>query len=558
MNGCVSQVSVPLEVVVNNAAAPVVAINNGPICAGTGSNIELSVTSGSALPGATYSWFYAANGSPVGTPNTSSLTTVITDLTQFGPGTHSFFVIAETNDCPTPASIPTTITIDEIPSSTASAGADLFVCDNSNVTLSAVNPTIGTGTWTQTAGPVVTITNPNDPNSAIAGMVPGQSYTFMWSLSNGACVNYSTDEVTVTVDNAIAVAAAGPDQVLCNQTTASLAGNIPMSGITGTWTQPMAQALTGITIVNPNDPNTTVTGMPAGNTYQFIWTYSNSGCGDFSSDVVVITVGGTGGEAFAGSDFDVCADEEITLGANGAPLGATGTWTSLTSGVTILSPNQPTSFVVDLQQGENVFVWSLSNAICGTYDQDTVTVFFEGAPIANDDTFIVGYNGSSTLNILTNDNIPSGHTLTFNDPSNGTLTTNAAGELVYDAALAFVGTDQFVYEICSVDCEEECSTATVTLEIGSDAECAVPSIFTPNNDGINDAFIVPCLSTVNFPNNEVAVFNQWGDEVFRKQAYGNDWLGTFNGEDLPTGTYFYVVDLGDGSEPLAGFLVLER
>ena len=390
-------------------------------------------------------------------------------------------------------------------------------------------------------------------------MIPGQSYTFMWSLSNGACVNYSSDEVVVNVDNAIAVADAGPDQVLCNSTNVSLAGNLPGVGISGTWPQPAAQALLGVSIMNPNDPNTSISGLMAGNNFQFIWTYSNVGCGDFSSDVVVITIGqGNGGEAFAGNDFDVCADEEITLGANGAPQGSTGVWTSPTSGVTILSPNQPNSFVVDLQQGNNVFIWSLSNAVCGTYSQDTVEVFFEGAPIANDDIFTVGYNGNSTLDVLNNDAIPSGYILTYNDPSTGTLTTNAEGDLEYTSALAYVGTDQFVYEICSENCPNECSTATVTLNIGDDAQCQVPSIFTPNNDGINDAFIVPCLSTINYPNNEVAIFNQWGDEVYRTQAYGNDWLGTFNGEDLPTGTYFYVVDLGDGSEPMSGFLVLER
>ena len=558
VNGCVSPLSAPVTVTVNEAASAVVATNNGPLCAdAAGSVIELSVTSASAIAGATYTWYNSANGSQIGAP-TTSLTFAITDLTPYAAGNHSFYVIAQTNGCPTPASIPTTVTLDAIPTSNASAGLDQFVCDNSAVTLSASNPSVGTGAWTQTSGATVTIANPNSANTSISGMIPGQSYTFMWSLSNGACVNYSTDEVVINVDNAIAVADAGPDQVLCNPTNISLAGNLPGTGITGTWSQPSAQALLGVTIDDPTNPNTSVTGLMGGNIFQFIWTYSNVGCGDFSSDVVVITIGQDGGSANAGVDRDFCAVDEITLGANGAPQGSTGTWTTLTPGVTVLSPNQPNSFVADLQQGENVFVWSLNNAICGTYSQDTVVHFVEAAPVANDDTFIVGYNGSSTLDVLANDAIPSGYTLTYNDPATGTLTTTAAGDLVYEAALALVGTDQFVYEICSEFCPDECTTATVTLEIGNDAECQVPSIFTPNNDGVNDAFIVPCLSTTNYPNNEVTIFNQWGDEVYRKQAYGNDWLGTFNGEDLPTGTYFYVVDLGNGDAPMSGFLVLER
>ncbi|MCB0642899.1 MAG: gliding motility-associated C-terminal domain-containing protein, partial [Phaeodactylibacter sp.] len=60
------------------------------------------------------------------------------------------------------------------------------------------------------------------------------------------------------------------------------------------------------------------------------------------------------------------------------------------------------------------------------------------------------------------------------------------------------------------------------------------------------------------PDNKVSIFNQWGDEVYQAAPYGNDWKGTYDGEDLPTGTYFFIVNLGDGSGPRTGFLVLQR
>jgi len=96
------------------------------------------------------------------------------------------------------------------------------------------------------------------------------------------------------------------------------------------------------------------------------------------------------------------------------------------------------------------------------------------------------------------------------------------------------------------------------LTVGGDATCEIPTIFSPNNDGINDEFIVPCLSTDKYPNNVVSIFNEWGDEVFRQAQYLNDWKGTYKGEDLPTGTYFWIIDFGDGTTPTSGFLVLER
>ncbi|MDR7212369.1 gliding motility-associated C-terminal domain-containing protein [Flavobacterium piscis] len=75
--------------------------------------------------------------------------------------------------------------------------------------------------------------------------------------------------------------------------------------------------------------------------------------------------------------------------------------------------------------------------------------------------------------------------------------------------------------------------------------------FTPNNDGANDLFRIDCIEA--YPNNELKVFNRYGSLVYSKKHYENDWDGTANvsgvvnrGDMLPTGTYFYVIDTGDG------------
>ena len=43
-----------------------------------------------------------------------------------------------------------------------------------------------------------------------------------------------------------------------------------------------------------------------------------------------------------------------------------------------------------------------------------------------------------------------------------------------------------------------------------------------------------------------------------KFPYESDWDGRYDGEDLPADTYFYVIDLGDGSEPLSGYVMIQR
>ncbi|WP_370002099.1 gliding motility-associated C-terminal domain-containing protein, partial [Winogradskyella sp.] len=87
--------------------------------------------------------------------------------------------------------------------------------------------------------------------------------------------------------------------------------------------------------------------------------------------------------------------------------------------------------------------------------------------------------------------------------------------------------------------------------------------FSPNGDGVNETFVIDCLER--FPNNKLEVYNRWGNIVYAKNGYLNDWDGTSNGravinqsDELPVGTYYYVLDLGDGSEPRVGWLYINR
>jgi gliding motility-associated-like protein len=80
--------------------------------------------------------------------------------------------------------------------------------------------------------------------------------------------------------------------------------------------------------------------------------------------------------------------------------------------------------------------------------------------------------------------------------------------------------------------------------------------FTPNGDGNNDAWVIPGID--NYPNNVVHVYNRWGHEVFGTKSYRNNWEGFYKNrsEKLPPGSYMYVIDLGDGSAPLQGWIFI--
>lgn len=92
----------------------------------------------------------------------------------------------------------------------------------------------------------------------------------------------------------------------------------------------------------------------------------------------------------------------------------------------------------------------------------------------------------------------------------------------------------------------------------------VPEGFSPNNDGINDRFVIQGVTPGQTM--RLSVFNRWGQAVYEQDDYKNDWDGVASTapkyvpsarQGLPDGTYFYVLKLSDGRE-FTRFLTLSR
>jgi len=82
--------------------------------------------------------------------------------------------------------------------------------------------------------------------------------------------------------------------------------------------------------------------------------------------------------------------------------------------------------------------------------------------------------------------------------------------------------------------------------------------FSPNNDGQNDRWVIVEDLEFRYPTANLKVFNRWGQIVYESDGYRNNWDGKNNGEDVPIGTYYYVLDLKDGSDEYKGYLTLSR
>ena len=97
----------------------------------------------------------------------------------------------------------------------------------------------------------------------------------------------------------------------------------------------------------------------------------------------------------------------------------------------------------------------------------------------------------------------------------------------------------------------------ITVTVGNPFD--IPTGFTPNDDLINDLWLIPGLLV--YEKAEVRVFNRLGAEVFRSIGYVSAWDGRQGGKPVSEGTYYYVIDLNDPGlplDPITGYVSIVR
>jgi gliding motility-associated-like protein/uncharacterized repeat protein (TIGR01451 family) len=156
------------------------------------------------------------------------------------------------------------------------------------------------------------------------------------------------------------------------------------------------------------------------------------------------------------------------------------------------------------------------------------------------------------------------YTLTLLDIQNGTVenTATVEGQTASGALVTDVSDDPTNPMDMDVDGDGEPDDPTITL-LDVSQELEIFNEISPNGDGVNESFVIEGLQ--NFPDNVLRIYNRWGNLVFEQANYQNNFEGTSNGRatvdrnnKLPIGTYYYILDLGNGNEARAGWLYINR
>jgi gliding motility-associated-like protein len=291
-------------------------------------------------------------------------------------------------------------------------------------------------------------------------------------------------------------------------------------------------------------PDTVSVGSPG----QVNYTYavSNDACGERTTEVPInIIAQPNSGEAL--SETTVCVGEDLGLMnyLSGADLD--GFWTNENGNA--IEDNY--SFE---EAGSFVLTYTVENVPCEPSSTEVTFEAFQGSNSGTADNPNGVCTNEPAFNLISLLSGADGDGIWMDSDSNevsGIFEPESSG--VFD----------YTYSVSSPECENINTEVTVSV---SDAFCTdntviVPEGFSPNDDGIGDQWIINALEQ--FPGNRLLVFNRWGNKVYSAQPYTNDWDGKAQSgvnanEPLPVGTYYYVLNLGDGSGPRKGYIYINR
>lgn len=241
--------------------------------------------------------------------------------------------------------------------------------------------------------------------------------------------------------------------------------------------------------------------------------------------------------AIAGNDTSICMGNSLNLLGTSQGGVVSVQWLELPSMNVISNTNNVT--VNSASSGTVCYVFA-AYGVCN--DFDTICVTYNPQPIANAGIDVIIVEGFSTQL-----NASGGGTYIWT-PSIGLSDTTISNPIATPALTT-------TYHVTVTSSDGCISTDSVIVTV-------IPTIrfpdgITPNGDGKNDTWVIDYIDQ--YPDAIVEIYNRWGEMLFRSDNYQNDWNGTYNGQNLPVGTYYFVIELNDGkTKPFTGPLTVLR
>ena len=516
--GCTNTVSVTLNQPVFNPSETSFTYTS-PVC----TNSAATLTPNTSVVGFTSGGTFTVT---LGTGLVIDANTGIIDLVNSLPGTYEVTYSVNQNPalCLSASSTPFTLVINALPTATVNSPA---VCAGLSATVTAT--TLPTGTYSYVWTVPAAFTNPGDVASfttTVAGV-----YSVIVTNAITGCSSTSASG-TVTIIALPTVTVNSP--TVCQGTNAVVTATPSPSGTyTYVWTVP-----SGINPGNVDHFTATVSGN-----YGITITNSTTGCTSVSASSTV-TINSNPVVTVTGDS--VCQGTLATISASTTP---SGTYTYLWTVPSGTNPGNVASFTTAIAGTYSVIATNTTTGCSSLSDSGVATI----AP-AFDFVITDGcVNNNFTLEVVPTGSSFDVNTATVNWQYNGTPVTPNGTTFDVTAYLNSTTVVEplpltFTAVVTSNNCQQ---THSIVLDR---IYCEIQKGISPNNDGKNDYFDLRLMNV-----QQLNIFNRYGTKVYSKFEYSNEWVGQSDaGNELPDGTYYYVIEFKDNQASKTGWIYINR
>ena len=450
------------------------------------------------------------------------------------------------NGCESSSSLAVTISLSNPILDTTNHVMNQATCANSDGAITGVTVSSGQANYTwQWSNATGVVDNSQDLTNISAG-----SYTVVVTDAVGCQDSVQGIIVENTGGALIDISSASFNNETCSNDNGSIT-NIVVSGgngnLTYEWSDGTSVVSTDLILQPINEGDYTLTVTDA------------LGCGSISGPFEILDL--------AGPTLDLNSLVVQNTGCEGANGSISGIQVNGGNGTLIYDWSNGTASIGS--------ALDLSNLLAGNYtltvtDEENCTVTLDTSLIANQTSTVLANDDVDTtqstvsveIDIYANDIGNQSTIVVLSGPYNGSASMDLSGKMTYTPDPNFSGVDSVLYSICDEFCNTICDEAYVYITVIKKKPFRIPNGFSPNEDGFNDTFVIEGLEQ--YPNNEIIIFNRWGDRVYSSSPYLNDWNGTatnnelkITGEQVTEGTYYYILDLHvEGMDLFNGFIEL--
>jgi gliding motility-associated-like protein len=518
--GCVSTMGMATVVVNPNPNSP--SASSIVIC--SGSDVILTAT-GSGTGDLV---FYDNTSTEIGrfTMSVANATGTL-NLGSLAVGNYVYFVAEDAGDC---VSTLTSINVEvrQLPAA-PTAFNDSPVCEGESVFVQANTIVGGNYSWTGPNGFSTTL-----QNFSLNNVTTAQAGIYNVAVTLNGCTSTSTP-TNVTINARPVLSPLVSNSPLCELDDLSIT-TTAVAGATYAWTGPTGFATTTQDVNIPNVLEADHQGF-----YTLVATDAN-GCASLPlSTLVMITDLPDAG--LASNNGPVCIGEELKLNVQDV-FGATYAWSG-PNGYTSTS-RTPILNVVAADTGTYTVVVTVNNC------SSTYTTEVEISPTP---TIVAMPDTTITIGTLLELSVTGGVTYLWSPATylNNPTIPNPIFTAPGIGAYTYLVTGYNVFGCAGVSQKVE-----ITVDPPAIEDIRIVDLFTPNGDGVNDYWPVDFLQDPAIGPYTLQIITRGGMEVLNTQNYQNDWYGTYNGKNLPDGTYWYIIRLENDESIIKGAVTIKR